>query len=128
MSQSNQLKQLYSQLKTISNQWPTDPLRINQSNLQFNQSLQKLTDRLFSNPSVYSNQNLTIEDQVKGITKLTNSLKSIQDGEIRKKFPLPESLKSSDSFPNHYKELKEGIDRAIRGETLPWYKRWFRSQ
>ncbi|KAH9820047.1 hypothetical protein DFH28DRAFT_955273 [Melampsora americana] len=128
MSQSNQLKQLFTQLKSISNQWPTDPLRKHQSNLQFNQSLSNLFIRLSSNPSIYSNQNLTIDDQINGLHQLIHHLKLIQDGELEKKYPLPDSLKSSDSFPNHYSELKEGIQRAIRGESLPWYKRWFRSQ
>ncbi|CAH7672763.1 hypothetical protein BY996DRAFT_4646040 [Phakopsora pachyrhizi] len=128
LSKSNQINLIYSQLKKISKDWRCDPLKLNQPKLQISNSMNDAIERMYR--SEYSRIDETVlMDEVKrlnGFIRFHNSLKNLSDDEICKRYPLPDSIRNPKSFPNHYKDLNEGVERAIRGERLPWYKSWFR--
>ncbi|KAG0143184.1 hypothetical protein CROQUDRAFT_661589 [Cronartium quercuum f. sp. fusiforme G11] len=127
-SSSNQLRKLHSQLVKLSKSWPIDPLRAHQPELQLSRSIAQAADRLCASPSLYTDGQTTEMAQIEGASRVISSLQRLKDNEIAAKFPLSDKMRNPASFPNHYDELKAGVERAVRGETLPWYKRWFRSQ
>ena len=118
---THKLSKIQSQLKHVQSSWPLDPLRINQPDLEFSSAISKAIDRVFT-PGYASTQS----GQVEGCQRMLSSLENLSDGSIARKFPFPQSMRNPDSFPRHYEELNEGVQRAIRGESLPWYRRWIR--
>ncbi|OAV92857.1 hypothetical protein PTTG_02052 [Puccinia triticina 1-1 BBBD Race 1] len=131
MVASQKLSKIQTQLKQIQRSWPVDPLRLNQPDLQFSASISKAIDRIFSN-TYKSDLNRSISPQeleertLKGAERMWSSLENLSNGSISKQYPFPQSMRNPASFPGHYEELNEGVQRAIRGESLPWYRRWIR--
>lgn len=150
---AQQLQKIQAQLKQIQASWPLDPLRLNQPDLQISNAISNAIHRVTSNQyqtPLHDVDKRTIE----GAARMLASLENLSNGSIAKKvllshiyhclsylsshffshltpflpsqFPLPQSLRNPASFPRHYEELNEGVERAIRGESLPWYRRWIR--
>ncbi|PLW06456.1 hypothetical protein PCANC_06743 [Puccinia coronata f. sp. avenae] len=134
-SAAQKLVQIQAQLKQVQAAWPLDPLRRNQPELQISSAISKAIDRVFSNSYKHDRRPLvatttTPEERDKatlqGAQRMLASLQNLSDGSISRKYPFPESMRHPASFPRHYEELNEGVERATRGESLPWYRRWIR--
>ncbi|EFP87861.2 hypothetical protein PGT21_013264 [Puccinia graminis f. sp. tritici] len=130
MASSQRLMKIQSELKQIQRTWPLDPLRINQPELQISSSISKAIERVFSNnyknDQSVSSQELLEQKTLEGAEKMLSSLENLSNGSIARQYPFPKSMRNPASFPGHYEELNEGVQRAIRGESLPWYRRWIR--
>ncbi|MBW0475599.1 hypothetical protein O181_015314 [Austropuccinia psidii MF-1] len=136
-SPTNSLRSIYYQLKQVVKTWPVDPLRAHQPELQISNSISSAVDRIYlslSNRNVQdqnqsylkSSEESCPKEKVEIFNKFLHNLEILSSNKLAQKYPFPESMKKPASFPNHYQELNEGVGRAIRGESLPWYKRWIR--
>lgn len=136
-----ELASIRDRLRRIQTGWPIEPLMgVDRRELQISSSIESAIDRVISNDypatqpgeadeprqAVVAPDRRRRDPHVSSAQRLLNSLAAISDGSLSRRYPFPEPLRRPDSFPTHYEDLDAGVRRAIRGESLPWYRRWIR--
>ncbi|CAD6579379.1 MAG: hypothetical protein CYPHOPRED_000871 [Cyphobasidiales sp. Tagirdzhanova-0007] len=104
-------------LLKISSMWPKDLIRPNH---QFSEAIAKIAESQSAWSSAGAS-GVIASREVKDGQALIGALERLMGNRALKQYPMSEKTKKPPSMPKHYANLLEGLKKAERGETEPWW-------